>query len=80
MNTMNNKLGRIFGNSNFHTVFPWVLDFKSATSYRDLSQSKDLIAKGKKKTERNEMKKSEQTWMNIKQTNKNQTNQTNTNQ
>jgi WD40 repeat protein/serine/threonine protein kinase len=44
--TLNSLAGRRLGDPNFHPVLPWVIDFKSPTSWRDLSVSKYRQNKG----------------------------------
>lgn len=43
---LNEWAGRRHGDPNFHPIFPWVIDFKTSTSWRDLTKSKFRLTKG----------------------------------
>lgn len=43
---LNSLAGRRVGDPNFHPVFPWVIDFKTPKSWRDLTTSKYRQTKG----------------------------------
>lgn len=43
---LNEWAGRRHGDPNFHPVFPWVIDFTSPTSWRDLTKTKFRLTKG----------------------------------